>query len=721
MRCSRFVCLLLCVSAVAAAEQDFSGWQSMEVIKLDDARATRGPLQTSDAVIRLGDINGDGRRNIIAIKRRHSMLSWYAYVPADQRQPPAPIQVNQVPLSPRLQEHEIRFERLPRDMIVLGAGRIAVLVGPPERLEIYQMNKEQDWELQQKIALLPGEPVRHLQMLHLPEQQQVLVATDGGIQQLQLEPELQVSWLRPRDDATPWRWFLSDLDGDGDRDLIASYSSGMEALVWRRNESGFRPPQSIYEQNIRDAVVLDRGDAASDVIMIDAIGDALLRRYRLQAGEAQRFGQRRALGLPDQQSPWLGVHLGERRVLVTYDARHPQLLVYPFADNDWQAATSFPCIDNIEAMIAPQAQPGVILLKRKDDSELYRSQWVNGRFSYPQPWQPQVQEVESDNHQLLQIGSVPGFSWWTQKQGDDVVLFRWADDAEAPQQFRFPGQGKKIEHAIWLGGERLLAKDSFKRDGRILSMVDGEAQVEHGAHLKNMNIAEYRAQLHPEGGIVAARLSGGVLRWLDERLHAIDQIMLEDGLRIDDYAIIDGRQFVLQADSRLLISLKEDDAGVMRGDQRYEIPGGFELRFDPVLGLCVVEPGWVCRLDRGQAWTLQAVEHIDERTAQAVGVDEQRYNRLFAVNVDGAAQEAFIVTDDRRHRLSLFNCDAAESRALASWQVFEDSAYPYGGGQGEDEQREPRVLASLRFDTDEKPDLVLLCHDRLLLYLSEKN
>jgi hypothetical protein len=93
---------------------------------------------------------------------------------------------------------------------------------------------------------------------------------------------------------------------------------------------------------------------------------------------------------------------------------------------------------------------------------------------------------------------------------------------------------------------------------------------------------------------------------------------------------------------------------------------------------------------------------------------------LFAVAADGATGDAFIVTDDQRHRLNLFKRGAEQTEPLASWQVFEDNAYPYGMPQRENEQREPRVIMSVLFDNDQTPDLLLLCHDRLLLYLSQR-
>ena len=54
-----------------------------------------------------------------------------------------------------------------------------------------------------------------------------------------------------------------------------------------------------------------------------------------------------------------------------------------------------------------------------------------------------------------------------------------------------------------------------------------------------------------------------------------------------------------------------------------------------------------------------------------------------------------------------------------TWQVFDDSSYPYGGGpEGPKGAPEPRVFVSLDLDGNGLPDLAMLCHDRLLIYLA---
>ncbi len=60
---------------------------------------------------------------------------------------------------------------------------------------------------------------------------------------------------------------------------------------------------------------------------------------------------------------------------------------------------------------------------------------------------------------------------------------------------------------------------------------------------------------------------------------------------------------------------------------------------------------------------------------------------------------------------------SAFSSGVISWPVFEDKKYPYGGDQAP-LVREPRTVAALDVDGDQRQDLALLCYDRLIFYLA---
>ena len=58
-------------------------------------------------------------------------------------------------------------------------------------------------------------------------------------------------------------------------------------------------------------------------------------------------------------------------------------------------------------------------------------------------------------------------------------------------------------------------------------------------------------------------------------------------------------------------------------------------------------------------------------------------------------------------------------KPLVSWQVFEDQTYPYGD-EKQSQASEPRLVLGFNADGDNKRDLALLCHDRLVIYLARE-
>ena len=258
--------------------------------------------------------------------------------------------------------------------------------------------------------------------------------------------------------------------------------------------------------------------------------------------------------------------IGGDPALLVCDTEHPQLLVYPYVKHNWGHALSFPCLDQVEAVYALPHDPQTVLLKRKNEGELFKSSWQDGRFSFPKPWRPN--EHQAKTVKILQMGrvanGVESQLWWTQQQDDDLVLFVWQSQWQEPKEIRFAGKAKKVEQALWLGGQRVLTKAQFKRDGILLTLNGDKIEEEKGAHLKNVNMKAYRPAYNLERKVVPVRLHEGVLQWLDDRLHALDQVMLEDGLSIDDFMYFKDTPFVLEGEGMHLVSLAKDDGGVLR-------------------------------------------------------------------------------------------------------------------------------------------------------------
>ena len=97
---------------------------------------------------------------------------------------------------------------------------------------------------------------------------------------------------------------------------------------------------------------------------------------------------------------------------------------------------------------------------------------------------------------------------------------------------------------------------------------------------------------------------------------------------------------------------------------------------------------------------------------------EATIHRFLVADVTGDGNEDVLLCDDKRHEFTGAHATDKELKELISWQVFEDQAYPYGG-EHESQVTEPRAVVGLDADGDGRPDLALLCQDRLLIYMSK--
>ena len=148
------------------------------------------------------------------------------------------------------------------------------------------------------------------------------------------------------------------------------------------------------------------------------------------------------------------------------------------------------------------------------------------------------------------------------------------------------------------------------------------------------------------------------------------------------------------------------------------MPGGVDLRFDPVLGLLFDRQQHIMRPSASAPWTSTSKKVVNRLPACA-GNGRCRYSShakngpLPAIGID-----ELIAFDNGQHRITVYSPlhDFAE---LISWQVFSDDQYPYGYRDEELEKAEPRLIAAGDFEGDGRYDLMLISQDRWLIYLGQ--
>jgi hypothetical protein len=720
----------LAASIHPAAAEDLQGWQGMRVIHQEGS---------PDRMI-VARLDDSGRDQLIVVNTRQSRLDVYRWQPADKREKaPAldPLRPNELPMAPEWAHHEIDLDELPADVIAHdmdadGKSELLVLTSSRNQVLVYKQESPDRWKRQSHWDLLAGSVAGkgHLMLLRHrgKDRHEVLISFEQGIQVLALEPGSRPAWLSPRESRSRKDWALADLDGDGEPDLAEWSAIARQEVRWYESSKGsLLPAQSLHEHNVQGFGVLRRTDGPAELLLLGGTQDGLLRRYQMARGDASALGRRDALPMPGgAKAAWCGAKLDDRTVIVAVDSTQPRLRVHELGPSGWLAEQSYPTMSNIRVLASPVAEPGTLLLWIKDAAELYKSKWDSGRITYPQA----MSAEETGTRRILALDTVGDTTWWAQRVGSHVDLYVWEPGNKEPQKTCFADLGAKIEKVVWLGDKRLLVQDAYGTSAKVVSLKDDKVVTADPPHLAKVDVAEFSlfpSPAKPKKGekqdksaskFRVGRLTDGVLQWLADDLHATDQTMLPDGQKLASFiALPDGEAWALESGGSFIHRLKPDKAGVLRVAESIKPPHGASLRQDAVLGLVLIDTDRIVRLSEGSPYELKLIDSIDSRVGRPSGVKEATIHRFFTTDVTGDGQDEIILTDDRRHQLTVLERTDKELKSLLSWQVFEDVSYPYGG-QGDSLVTEPRAVLGLDADGDGLQDLVLLSQDRLLIYMA---
>ncbi len=733
MRFARHFISAFAILIASAQANDFIGWQTMRVIEHEGY----------PTVLRAADIDADGQQELYVVNSRFSRIDIYGYesTPGSTDNTETSYEnPNTLPPAPNIKHSEIQLERLPSDTLAVPHAdqtrqQLAVLVQTPNRLLLYDLATSGKWQLDRQIDLLDGEYASYcpeIMLLHRTPKQikgttnrkevqpSVLIAMQDGIQQVSLGSD-RVAWLEPREKQQIVDWWLADLDGDGIKDIVKQSNAAERTLGWLRGDQDghFEPTRPLLDRPVTDVRVLG-GFAKAPVIVLDGVADGLVRRYSYSQGEATPMGRLRPLPLAGGRTPaWCGMRQGDSSVVVTASADSPELKSYKLGDNGWSAGGTFPSVGDVKALVSPLAEPETLLVWVKDSAALHRSHWDGTRLSYPKIW---PQSENDEERKILALSVVGTTTWWASQVGSDVELYIWEKNQPEPKLTRFVKIGSTVEAVRWMGGKRILIQDRRARGLRIATAATepGEkAAIDQPSGLARGDLSEF-SLLSVGDQLRVARLADGVLQWLDDDMQPDDQIMLPNGKELVGFipeTLTSG--WALEKGAPHLHRIEPNDSGVASATTKHKIAEAVALVDDPHVGLIMVGRDRLIQATAGRPDKLEQLQALDRRSTRSSGSKRANCHRFLVTDLNLDGKTDLLLCDDRKHKLTAVMIQDNSLEPKATWPIFEDLSYPYSDYE-EDLISEPRAACALDIDGDNHPDLALLCHDRLLIYLGRE-
>ncbi|MBK1879103.1 hypothetical protein [Pelagicoccus mobilis] len=710
-----FFLLAALATAVFAVASDFPGWQGLRVIKVDNGAYKMLPIRESK----------DGGDSLLVVETRQSRLDFYRYVGKGDALDLSSVEnPNYLPMAEDFEKEELPLPRLPQVASVYdvegdGIDEIFLIQSDPRKLVVLKKSKKGEWESIKEWEVSSSELSTHRPILvrKFKKDLQILISFSDGIQILDYDTPEEVEWLQPRErEIERNRWWLIDLDGDEDLDVIEARNTVNAPIRWYESEDElFRPAASISEEitntNVARAMRTSEGPK---IAFLGANQANTISFYELGKGEKSRFGKRNLLPLTQPDSGgWATVKIDGKKSIVELGRNKPILNVYSETDGFWSFVKSFPVLQDVKAIRSVGDKARTLLFRVEDEGHIYQSRWDGARFSFPK--RVGDPSEDSGDWKLLAFDQFGADTWWVTQRGKSLVLSVWNSKAKEPRELEFSGLDGDYESCVWLGGERLLVKKKFSKTTSICSLgEDGKAKLAT-SRFKGADIR--RIRLH-DGTLYLAE--NGVVQKLDENLDVIDQIMLEGDYSIRSFAPVSRSEaYALESDGEHIHHLKMDKSGIFQTVSRDLVPNTLRVTVDSVLGLTLIGANSINVPSSGSSEQLVLSSKIDPNEHAGRDYEKKTLGTLFSVDVDGDGIDEIATVDYGQRDIIVYGEKGDGYEEVISWKVYDDGKYPYGQdtNNGRNSVNPYRMLA-LDLDGDAIQDLVLASHDRILIYLA---
>jgi hypothetical protein len=558
--------------------------------------------------------------------------------------------------------------------------------------------------------------------------------------------------------GTPKALQIVDVDGDGRNDLLfVDFDNPAPYRVRLQNASGQLGPEIYFKAQPIRSFWLDNlaGDKTNYLInIVQATGRAEVSQFTRKPAEPLsgtfKNGQFQILPLNKTDATqrgvlWADVDGDGRADLLVAEPDSGQISIYlQQADGSLASPKKFPCLAGVSQIAVADwnnnGHPEIFLLSGAENSVSVTSFDKNGRLPFPAP-------LPLDGKPLaiavgtLKAGAKPALAVIVDKDGARSLVLRTADGKTTTQKlsdsfksnpttlaFQDVNQDGLADLVVLIPYEKIKVLLQ-KKDGKFDELdVDPPGGTMEQPWLASADVdGDGKPELLlPQKNFVRAVVlepgektdnSTNAANWV---FRVKDQIngSASDSRIIGVTAVPNGKNvslFLLDAEHKQLSLSERDTNGVWQVVKSIDLPvtGFADVKSVKLGGPGVAFTGqnFVAWLPlAGDVWALTKLDDYD------TPIKDGYLNDLIAGDLTGGGRKQLIFMETAKNYLDLVSFD--KNRKLVPgdrWQVFEQ--HTFRGVQNA--LPEPRECAVADVTGDKKNDLIVLVHDRILVYPQE--
>lgn len=731
------------------------------------------PIDLGIAGMHVADLDGDGLNDILLVNNLHSKISLLYNLTGNTNRssiaPPRKLELNELPPDSRF-----RVDSLPTDERL--SALLAVDVNGDKRPDLIYFGEAKDFIVRYNLGTNNwSEPKRwHIEDGRLDSNALMTGDLNGdGLTDIVLlgDGGSVYFWAQQKDhtlaepvkiaySGTPKAVSIADVDGDGRQDLVlVEFDNPAPFRVRLQNSSGQLDPEIYFKSPpIRSFWLDNLAGGTTNYLMdvVQATGRAEVSQFGRKAAEvlsgAFKKGQLQILPLNKTDASqrgilWADVDGDGKPDLLVAEPESGQISVsLQQKDGSLASPKKFPCLAGVSQIALADwngdGHPEIFMLSRDENSVATTQFDKNGRLPFPTPL-PLDGKPLAITTGALKTDAKPSLFIIVEKDGVRSLVTRSADGKISTQKLsdtfkanpsmlavQDVNQDGLADLVILIPYEKikiLLQNKEGKFEERDVDPpggaleqpwlasadVDGDGKPELLLPQKNFLRA---VVLEPEAKVAGSTNAPKYIFRVKDQING----SASDSRITAAAAVVNGKNsvpslFLLDAEHKQLTLSERDAAGVWQVVKNIDLPvSNFKSMQSVALGGAGVaftgqnSVAWLPL--NGEVWELTKLDDYD------TSIKDGYLNDMIAGDLTGSGRKQLIFMETAKNYLDLVMFD--ENRKLVPgnrWQVFEQ--HTFRGAQNA--IPEPRECAVADVNGDGKNDLLVLVHDRVLVYIQE--